>query len=85
MHVGAVYFTSSLAILNLYHIKDLCLHCSGETEYNRLQMIQGQKDVALSDTGYQQAGLVAERLAGEKFHLAFSSDLSRAKKVENLS
>lgn len=59
----------------------LHLPCSGETEYNRLQMIQGQKDVALSDTGFQQAELVAKRLAGEKFDLAFSSDLKRAKKV----
>lgn len=45
-------------------------------------MIQGQKDVALSDTGIEQARLVAKRLAGEKFDLAFSSDLMRAKKVD---
>jgi broad specificity phosphatase PhoE len=44
-------------------------------------MIQGQKDVSLSNTGCQQAELVAERLAGEKIGLVFSSDLQRAKKV----
>ena len=45
-------------------------------------MMQGHKDVALSDAGIQQAKLVAERLAGERFDLAFSSDLIRAKKVD---
>ena len=58
--------------------------CSGETEYNKQKIIQGQKDVALSDVGRQQAELVAERLSGEKFRLVFSSDLSRARKVAAL-
>ena len=58
----------------------LLLH-SGETDYNRQRIIQGQRDVELSDVGSNQAQLVAKRLASERFNLVFSSDLSRAKKV----
>lgn len=60
---------------------DVCFS-SGETEYNRQRIIQGQKDVGLSDVGSNQAELVAKRLSSERFNLVFSSDLSRAKKVQ---
>ncbi len=60
---------------------------SGETEHNKLQVVQGHLDVPLSATGLDQAELVASRLArweessGMGFDLVFSSDLSRAKQV----
>lgn len=44
-------------------------------------MIQGQQNVELSAVGLKQAELVAGRLAGERFDLVYSSDLSRASKV----
>ena len=67
----------------------VCCLCpfSGETEYNRLGIIQGQSDIPLSDVGRHQADLVASRLAreeeeqGVRFDMIFSSDLSRAAQV----
>lgn len=50
----------------------------GETEWNALMKFQGQTDVPLSDRGRQQAGLLGERLAGEKFQGFYASDLTRA-------
>lgn len=61
-----------------------CSH-SGETEYNDKGIIQGHSDIPLSPVGEQQAELVARRLALERFQLAFSSDLSRARKVRDSS
>ena len=54
---------------------------SGETEENRLGIIQGQADVPLNDTGRQQARLAAEKLACETFTSVYSSDLIRVKEV----
>ncbi|CAM8996107.1 unnamed protein product [Rhodiola kirilowii] len=51
----------------------------GETEWNADGRIQGHLDVALNDTGRQQAVLVAERLAkGPEISAIYSSDLKRA-------
>uniref|UniRef100_A0A7N0T9E6 Phosphoglycerate mutase-like protein 4 n=1 Tax=Kalanchoe fedtschenkoi TaxID=63787 RepID=A0A7N0T9E6_KALFE len=51
----------------------------GETEWNADGRIQGHLDVALNDTGRQQAVLVAERLSkGPKISSVYSSDLKRA-------
>lgn len=63
-----------------------CIYCylfyfSGETEENRLGIIQGQADVPLNDTGRQQARLAAEKLACEAFTSIYSSDLIRVKEV----
>ena len=61
---------------------------SGETEYNRKQVVQGQLDVPLSSDGLVQADRVATRIARMEgnsragFDLIFSSDLSRAKQVK---
>ena len=72
-----VFITVSLVILLLP---------SGETEHNRLRILQGQSDVPLSDVGLHQAVLVAKRLAREEeswggFDTVFSSDLCRATQV----
>ncbi|KAM6500350.1 phosphoglycerate mutase-like protein [Amanita muscaria] len=53
----------------------------GETEANRQQIVQGQLDTELNELGHKQAGLVAKRLRHVPFEIAFSSDLSRAKKT----
>ena len=50
----------------------------GQTQWNLERKYQGHSDVALTDTGREQARRVAERLAGEKIDAAYSSDLSRA-------
>ena len=59
------------------------LNYSGETEENRLGIIQGQADTPLNETGKQQARRVGQRLACENFTRIFSSDLSRAKDVSD--
>lgn len=66
------------------HAVDICFIFSGETEENRLGIIQGQADVPLNDTGRQQARLAAEKLACETFTSIYSSDLIRVKEVDIL-
>lgn len=55
----------------------------GETEENRLRMVQGQLDTKLSTAGQQQAAMVAAALAVPEvpFSHAFSSDLGRSVEV----
>lgn len=56
----------------------------GETEANKLKIIQGQLDTDLNDLGIRQAELVANALKETAFTHAFSSDLKRAKHVMTL-
>ncbi|MCK4968049.1 MAG: histidine phosphatase family protein [Candidatus Aenigmarchaeota archaeon] len=50
----------------------------GQTEYNVLGRMQGQIDTPLTDEGYKNAFLVADRLSKIKFDHIYSSDLGRA-------
>jgi len=50
----------------------------GETEWNRDLRYQGKTDIELSPRGEEQARLLAERLAHQKIHAIYSSDLKRA-------
>jgi bisphosphoglycerate-dependent phosphoglycerate mutase len=50
----------------------------GETDHNRLGIIQGQLNTKLSDLGVEQAKTVGQYLKNVKFDYAFSSDLDRA-------
>jgi len=50
----------------------------GETLWNAIMKIQGHSDILLSDRGREQAGMLSQRLAGEKIHYFYSSDLARA-------
>ncbi len=49
----------------------------GETQWNREQRFQGQRDIPLNATGEEQAAKVAEFLATQPLQLAFSSPLKR--------
>lgn len=49
----------------------------GETDWNREQRFQGQRDIPLNATGHDQARLVAEFLAQQTLDMAFSSPLKR--------
>ncbi|MCP3683233.1 MAG: histidine phosphatase family protein [bacterium] len=50
----------------------------GETDYNRQNRIQGQKDISLNKRGLEEAVMVASRLSRVNFIQVISSDLSRA-------
>jgi glucosyl-3-phosphoglycerate phosphatase len=53
----------------------------GRTEWNATGRIQGQSDVALDETGVQQAHEAAPLLAAEEPDAIVSSDLSRARRT----
>lgn len=50
----------------------------GETEWNREERFQGQRDIPLNETGLRQAALTAERFRGFPLEAVFASPLSRA-------
>lgn len=57
----------------------------GETENNRLGIVQGRRvDAVLNPTGVKQAEALAERLAGEDLGAVFSSSLRRAKMTADI-
>ena len=60
---------------------ELILIRHGETAWNRELRFQGQIDVPLNDTGFEQARRVAERLAGESVQQLVSSDLLRTRQT----
>lgn len=53
----------------------------GTTKWNLSGRYQGQTDIALSDEGLEQAGLVAERLSRDQVDFVCASDLRRACKT----
>ena len=53
----------------------------GETEENRMGVMQGQLDTSLNAMGVEQARLTANALEKVPFARAHSSDLTRAIKV----
>jgi broad specificity phosphatase PhoE len=55
----------------------------GETDENRRGIFQGQLDTVLNADGLDQAQRVADALRTIPFDKAFSSDLSRAVKVQS--
>jgi probable phosphoglycerate mutase len=59
-------------------MKKIYLVRHGESEWNKLKMIQGQSDLPLTDLGRSQAGKIAKRLKSEKIDIIYSSDLKRA-------
>lgn len=50
----------------------------GETESNRLRILQGILDVPLNDTGTAQAAKLAEKMSFTHIDAIYSSDLARA-------
>jgi probable phosphoglycerate mutase len=52
---------------------------------NAAGLWQGQADPALSEEGREQAGALAERLAGESLSLLVTSDLQRARETAEIA
>lgn len=50
----------------------------GETAWNQEERIQGWKDIPLTDTGRDQARILARYIQGQSFQAIHSSDLIRA-------
>ena len=50
----------------------------GQSEWNILSKVQGQKDANLTNIGREQARKLGKRLIDENIDIIFSSDLSRA-------
>jgi 2,3-bisphosphoglycerate-dependent phosphoglycerate mutase len=60
---------------------ELILLRHGETDWNRELRFQGHVDVALNAIGLEQARRLARRLAGERAHRLYASDLLRAQQT----
>src|SRR5262245_38220710 len=57
----------------------------GETEWNRDERIQGQKDIPLSPIGEKQARLLGLRLKKVLCQAVYSSDLSRTRRTAEIA
>ena len=57
----------------------------GETNENRLGIVQGQLETELNATGIEQSRRLAEALKSIHFDYAFTSTLGRAKAVSERS
>lgn len=60
---------------------DMILIRHGETDWNRELRFQGQVDVALNETGLEQARRLAARMRGERANSLYMSDLLRARQT----
>jgi broad specificity phosphatase PhoE len=56
----------------------------GETEENRLQIVQGQKDGELTAAGMNEISILSETLQNESMDAVYSSDLKRAMASANI-
>ncbi len=59
-------------------MKKLFLVRHGESEWNKLKKVQGQKDIPLTEKGIEQAKLIGKRLINEGIEKIYTSDLKRA-------
>ena len=53
----------------------------GETDWNRGELVQGQKESSLSNHGFDQARRIALRLKKENIQVIYSSPLKRARQT----
>ncbi|NLY66948.1 MAG: histidine phosphatase family protein [Tissierellia bacterium] len=59
-------------------MKKIYLARHGESQWNVLKIVQGQKNIPLTNKGIKQAELLGKRLINEQIEKIYSSDLARA-------
>lgn len=59
-------------------MKKIYLARHGESQWNVSKIVQGQKNIPLTDKGIKQAELLGKRLINEQIEKIYSSDLARA-------
>lgn len=59
-------------------MKKIYLARHGESQWNVLKIVQGQKNIPLTNKGIKQAELLGKRLVNEQIEKIYSSDLARA-------
>jgi len=62
----------------------ICLTRHGETDWNRLGILQGWLDVPINDRGREQAHTMAEHFAATGFSAVWSSPLVRARETAEI-
>ena len=65
-------------VLSIYFVRH------GQTEWNRLGLLQGQGGFGLLPAGFEDAERAAARLAGKGVRLVYSSDLERARQTASV-
>ena len=65
-------------------MKKIYLIRHGESQWNTLKKIQGQKDIPLTNKGREQAALAGKKLSEMNIDVIYSSDLKRASETANI-
>lgn len=66
------------------HAAHICITRHGETDWNRMGILQGWFDVPINDLGRRQAHEMAARFAGSGFTAVWSSPLVRARETAEI-
>jgi len=77
MQTRIFYYIGGINMKKIFFIRH------GESEWNILHKIQGQKNVPLTDNGREQAKQLGNRLINENIDIIYTSDLSRALETAN--
>src|SRR3979490_818716 len=79
--VAAALGLAMLLVPQNHDVLRLYLARHGQTDWNRDGRLQGSADVALNETGRQQAVTLAARLREVRFDAVYSSELRRSRET----
>jgi uncharacterized phosphatase len=63
---------------------NICLIRHGETDWNKIDKMQGREDIPLNQTGIEQAERCGLALTGQKWEAVVTSPLSRARQTAEI-